>query len=65
MARPPFIISTADVFDALTANRPYRAAMPASKALAIMAEGLGTATDPAAFSALRRAILRVDPAIAA
>ncbi len=59
------IISTADVFDALTADRPYRAAMPVSKALAIMAEGLGTATDPATFNALRRAILRVDPAIAA
>ena len=59
------IISTADVFDALTADRPYRAAMPVSKALAIMAEGLGTATDPAAFNALRRAIQRVDPALAA
>jgi HD-GYP domain-containing protein (c-di-GMP phosphodiesterase class II) len=59
------IISTADVFDALTADRPYRPAMPVSKALAIMAEGLGTATDPEAFHALRHAMLRVDPAIAA
>jgi HD-GYP domain-containing protein (c-di-GMP phosphodiesterase class II) len=59
------IISTADVFDALTADRPYRAAMPASKALAIMAEGLGTAIDPACFDALRRAMLRVDPGLAA
>ena len=59
------IISTADVFDALTADRPYRPAMPVSKALAIMAEGLGTATDLDAFHALRNAMLRVDPAIAA
>ncbi len=59
------IISTADVFDALTADRPYRAAMPVSKALAIMAEGLGTATDPACFDALRQAMLRVDPSLAA
>jgi HD-GYP domain-containing protein (c-di-GMP phosphodiesterase class II) len=59
------IISTADVFDALTADRPYRAAMPVSKAPAIMAEGLGTATDPGVFHALRRAMERVDPALAA
>jgi hypothetical protein len=30
-----------------------------------MAEGLGTATDPACFDALRRAMLRVDPSLAA
>jgi HD-GYP domain-containing protein (c-di-GMP phosphodiesterase class II) len=59
------IISTADVFDALTADRPYRAAMTVSKALATMAEGLGTATDPACFDALRQAMHRVDPSLAA
>jgi HD-GYP domain-containing protein (c-di-GMP phosphodiesterase class II) len=59
------IISTADVFDALTADRPYRAAMTVSKALATMAEGLGTATDPACFDALRQAMHRVDPRLAA
>jgi HD-GYP domain-containing protein (c-di-GMP phosphodiesterase class II) len=65
IARETRIISTADVFDALTADRPYRAAMTVTKALAIMAEGLGTATDPDAFHALRCAMLRVDPALAA
>ena len=40
------IITTADVFDALTAERPYRAAMPISKALAIMEKDLGAAIDP-------------------
>ena len=59
------IISTANVFDALTADRPYRAAMPVSKALAILAEGLGTATDADCFHALCRAMQRVDPALAA
>jgi putative nucleotidyltransferase with HDIG domain len=59
------IISTADVFDALTADRPYRAAMPISRALAIMAEGLGTATDPACFAALCQAMRRLDPKLAA
>ncbi len=59
------IITTADIFDALTADRPYRAAMPVSKALAIMAEMAGTAIDPDCLQALRRALRRVDHAIAA
>jgi HD-GYP domain-containing protein (c-di-GMP phosphodiesterase class II) len=33
------IVATADVFDALTADRPYRPAMPVAKALAILWEG--------------------------
>ena len=41
------IITTADIFDALTADRPYRAAMPVSKALVIMSEMAGSAIDPA------------------
>lgn len=59
------IVTTADIFDALTADRPYRAAMPIDKALAIMAEMVGTALDPRCFDALTRALRRVDPAIAA
>jgi putative nucleotidyltransferase with HDIG domain len=54
------IISTADVFDALTADRPYRAAMPVSKALAILHEGAGAAHDPTCIAALERAIARAD-----
>ena len=52
------IISTADVFDALTADRPYRAAMPVSKALAILHEGAGKSHDAACIAALERAISR-------
>jgi HD-GYP domain-containing protein (c-di-GMP phosphodiesterase class II) len=52
------IISTADVFDALTADRPYRPAMPVSKALAILHEGAGKSHDPACIAALERAIAR-------
>src|SRR5580698_3868039 len=59
------IVTTADIFDALTADRPYRAAMPVDKALSIMTEMLGTALDPRCFDALKRALRRVDPAIAA
>jgi HD-GYP domain-containing protein (c-di-GMP phosphodiesterase class II) len=59
------IITAADIFDALTAERPYRAAMPISKAFAIMSESVGTALDPACFTALRRAVAKLDKAVAA
>ena len=59
------IITTADIFDALTADRPYRAAMPVSKALAIMSEMEGTAIDPDCLQALHRALRRVDQTLAA
>ncbi len=54
------VVSVADVFDALTADRPYRAAMPIPKALGIMREDLGKAFDPECFSALTRALDRID-----
>ncbi|MET4217498.1 HD-GYP domain-containing protein (c-di-GMP phosphodiesterase class II) [Bradyrhizobium sp. LB7.2] len=59
------IITTGDIFDVLTADRPYRAAMPVTKALAIMAETIGTQIDPDCFAALRRALGRVDETLAA
>ena len=59
------IITTADIFDALTADRPYRAAMPISKALGIMTEMVGTQIDANCFVALRRALGRVDETLAA
>lgn len=59
------IITTADIFDALTADRPYRAAMPVSRALSIMLEMAGTAVDPDCLDALRRALRRVDHTLAA
>ena len=54
------IVSVADVFDALTADRPYRPAMPVQKALEIMREDVGHAFDPTCFEALERAILAMD-----
>ncbi|WP_457585709.1 HD-GYP domain-containing protein [Ensifer canadensis] len=50
------IVTVADIFDALTADRPYRAAMPAAKALAIMAADVGTGLDPICYDALTRAL---------
>jgi putative two-component system response regulator len=40
------IAAVADVFDALTRDRPYRQAMPMAAAAAIMAEGRGSHFDP-------------------
>jgi HD-GYP domain-containing protein (c-di-GMP phosphodiesterase class II) len=59
------IITCADIFDALTAERPYRAAMPISKALAIMAEMVGTQIDADCFAALCEAMGAVDATLAA
>ncbi|MCM2291187.1 HD domain-containing protein [Allorhizobium sp. BGMRC 0089] len=54
------IVSTADVFDALTAERPYRAAMPVKKALAILWEGAGASHDPLCIRALEQALEKAD-----
>jgi HD-GYP domain-containing protein (c-di-GMP phosphodiesterase class II) len=59
------IITTADIFDALTAERPYRAAMPISKALGVMSEIVGTAIDPDCFDAIRRAAVGIGVTLAA
>ena len=48
------IIPTADIFDAITAERPYRAAVPLEKTLDIMRDTVGSALDPACFKALER-----------
>jgi HD-GYP domain-containing protein (c-di-GMP phosphodiesterase class II) len=53
------IITTADVFDAITAERPYRGAIPVPQALEIMRKTVGTALDGACFEALVRALERV------
>ena len=52
------VLTAADIFDALTAERPYRAAMDQAKALAIMAGEVGTAIDPACFAALKAVLAK-------
>ena len=54
------ILTVADVFDALSADRPYRAAMPIEKALRIMEQDVGKAFDPACFAALQRGLARLS-----
>lgn len=55
IARETRILTAADIFDALTADRPYRAAFPVADALAIMRKDVGTALDPDIFAALEAA----------
>jgi HD-GYP domain-containing protein (c-di-GMP phosphodiesterase class II) len=50
------IITTADIFDAITAERPYRGAVPIDKTLVIMAEAVGTAIDADCFASLKQLI---------
>lgn len=50
------IITVADVFDALTADRPYRPAMSVPKAFDILEAEVGTAFDPRCVAALRAAM---------
>lgn len=56
------IISVADFFDALTADRPYRSALPVEKALDIMRENVGNALDPVVFAALLETLDTIVPA---
>ncbi|MCD2171396.1 HD domain-containing protein [Rhizobium sp. C4] len=56
------IVTVADIFDALSADRPYRAAMATSKALSIMREEVGTGLDRDCFDALVSAIGRLENA---
>jgi putative nucleotidyltransferase with HDIG domain len=59
------ILAVADIFDALTADRPYRSAMPVAKALSIMTEDVGAAIDRDCFVALKQALQRLNSSIAA
>ena len=50
------IITVADFFDALTADRPYRSAMSIERALGIMAREVDIAIDPRCFAALQAVV---------
>jgi len=56
------IITVADVFDAITAARPYRDAVPVPRTLEIMAENVGSAIDADCFAALRRVVEQMERA---
>jgi putative nucleotidyltransferase with HDIG domain len=50
------IITTSDIFDAITAKRPYRDAVPIEKTLKIMESECGTAIDEVVLDALKSQI---------
>jgi len=52
LSRPARILAVADVYEALTADRPYRGAMPRERALEIVREQRGSGLCPAAVDAL-------------
>lgn len=61
IAREARIITVCDFYDALTADRPYRAAMPVDKALSIMAAEVDQAIDRDCFDALQALVRRETP----
>jgi HD-GYP domain-containing protein (c-di-GMP phosphodiesterase class II) len=50
------IITTADIFDAITAERPYRGAVPVDQTLQMMKKTVGTALDADCYEALVKAM---------
>ena len=54
------IITACDFFDALTAERPYRGAMPVGEALAIIEAEVGSAVDGDCVEALRAVVVQED-----
>ena len=50
------IITVADIFDAITAERPYRGPIPVADAIAMMEKERGTAIDGACLDALKQAL---------
>ncbi|MDC0656991.1 HD domain-containing protein [Leisingera sp. SS27] len=50
------VMAVADIFDALTAERPYRAALPLEKTYAIMDGMSGSGIDPECYAALQDAV---------
>jgi HD-GYP domain-containing protein (c-di-GMP phosphodiesterase class II) len=50
------IVSVCDAYNAMTTDRPYRAALPAAEALAEVEQNAGTQFDPRVVLALREAV---------
>jgi HD-GYP domain-containing protein (c-di-GMP phosphodiesterase class II) len=64
------ILTVADVYDALTADRVYREAWPAGRALALLEDEAGSAFDPDCVATLRALVplmpeVALSPALAA
>jgi HD-GYP domain-containing protein (c-di-GMP phosphodiesterase class II) len=53
----PRLAAVADVYDAITSQRPYAAASPAHVGVRVIAEGEGRAFDPAVVGVFRRIVM--------
>ena len=62
---PTRILTVADVFDALSQNRPYRPALPDDEALAIISGDVGPKLDAACYEALTFTLDHREEALAA
>jgi HD-GYP domain-containing protein (c-di-GMP phosphodiesterase class II) len=56
MAMPSRVIAVADVYDALSAKRPYRDALPREEVMRIIGKDVPRALDPECFAALQSLI---------
>jgi HD-GYP domain-containing protein (c-di-GMP phosphodiesterase class II) len=54
------IVHVADVYDAITSDRPYRAGMPHDEAIALIEECAGTQFDPDVVGAFMRSVAMLD-----
>jgi HD-GYP domain-containing protein (c-di-GMP phosphodiesterase class II) len=54
------IVAVADVFDALTSSRPYKAAWPVADAVAYLEAGVGTQFDPDCVRAFLHCLQQTD-----
>jgi HD-GYP domain-containing protein (c-di-GMP phosphodiesterase class II) len=55
------IAAVADVFDAVTSERPYASAQPAHAGVEVIVSGAGTAFDPEVVSSFRRVVAPYPP----
>ena len=65
LGRSARILAVADIFEAMTAERPYRDAMPVEQALDLMREDVGAKLCPDAFAALTSALAAEPQRLAA
>ncbi|WP_417689313.1 HD-GYP domain-containing protein [Roseibium sp.] len=54
------IVTVADIFDALTADRPYRTALPVHAAFKILEDDVGSAIDGRCLDALKNGLSRLN-----
>jgi putative nucleotidyltransferase with HDIG domain len=64
LSLPARILVVADIYDALSAKRPYRDALPLEKVLGIISSDVPRALDPTCFEALKTAVdSAIDPSV--